>query len=234
LVVEAARRVLADRHGDARARQILAEGLLCRGLERDDPWALAGAIRGFEERLAVDPGDFFAALYLAEALERRFPLADVTVRAFERAAAVLIDAEVGAARPALGKHLRSSLEWLREYRDRTFRLLRDRERELSEGSLPPDRVGEFFTLVALTGPDRARWAARALEAHSSRHPDRLLDTFYRAEILRGAGAPEQVEALYRSAEAIACDRQSSRADLCPRIRRRLEQLEAVDRSLAQP
>jgi hypothetical protein len=229
LAVKSAQRTLSGDRGDASARLILAEGLLCRGLTRDDPWALEDAIQGLEERLAIQPHDFFATLYHAEALKRRFPLADRTVRAFERAGEVLVDADVGDARPALEEHVGASLRWLGSYRERNIPILRDRARKLAAGTLGSDEAGEFFALVTSTGPDGVEWARGALDSYCLRHPgDQVVDTFYRAELLRGTAEPNEVQNLYRSARAAVCPPDTPKsADLCGRIDRRLKQLEGA-------
>jgi hypothetical protein len=49
---------------------------------------------------------FFARLYAAEALRRRYPLSEQTVTAFDTAAALLL--EVGEARAHLQAHLRAA------------------------------------------------------------------------------------------------------------------------------
>jgi hypothetical protein len=58
--------------------------------------------------------------------------------------------------------------------------------------------------------------------------DRLVDTFYRAEVLRGTAEPNEVRHLYRSARAAVCPPDAPKwLELCERIDRRLKQLEGT-------
>ncbi len=219
---------LARNPEDARARQIVAEALLCRGLERDDPWALDAALGAFQAQLSAHPDDFFAQLYAAEALRRRFPLADEAPIAFERAQAALATADVGAARTELGAHLRESLAALNAHRQQFLPLLRARTAALQHGSLAPGQVVDLLTLLVQTGPTGIDRALAILAAELVRQPNLALDTFYRAEILRGRESPQALMRLYRAAAAALCEAPpATPLNECQRARWRLEQLEAT-------
>lgn len=228
LAVAAAERALSDNQADARARQILAEGLLCRGLTQDDPWALEAAMRGFEERLSADASDFFAQLYLAEALRRRFPLSDDVPVAFERAIAVVAHADVGSAREELSIHLRGALGAVRLHREQFLPTLQRLQDQRGHGELSWGQLGAFVTLLAHTGPSGLRRALSELDAQLARHQNPAFDAFYRAELLRGTQARAEVAALYRAAaEGLCGPRGSSQGTECQRARWRIDQLEAA-------
>jgi hypothetical protein len=205
--------VAAGRRWTARAGQhpagaaVLAEGLLCRGLEADDPWALQAALTALQARDAEDGGDFFAHLYAAEAVRRRYPLSDAAVAAFERAAAVLATADVGAARAELDRHLRQAMESLQAHRRQFLPLLQRRAAELEQGVvLPPSHLVDLLTLLAQSGPAGVGRALAVLDAHLAARHDVGLDTLQRAELLRGRDTPGAVAALYRSAQGALCSR----------------------------
>jgi hypothetical protein len=203
--------------------------LLCRGLERDDPWALEAALDAFRSQLSSAPNDFFAQLYVVEAMRRRYPLADETLAAFERAQATLAVADVGAARPALSAHLRETLAGLQAHRKQFLPLLRARTAALQKHvSLPAVQLIDLLTLLPQTGPAGMDRASAILETELTRAPDVALDTFYRAEISRGRESPRVVARLYRDAAAALCA--AARApplNECQRARWRLEQLETT-------
>ncbi len=221
-------RALARNPEDARARQLVAEALLCRGLERDDPWALDAAREEFLAQLSAHPGDFFAHLYAAEALRRRFPLADEAAGAFERARAALANADVGAARTELDAHLRESLAALKAHREQFLPLLRARTAALEHGSLASPQLVDLLTLLTQTGPAGVDRALAILEAELARQPNIALDTFYRAEILRGRESKQTLLGLYRAASAALCEPpHATPVNECQRARWRLDQLEAT-------
>ena len=213
---------------DARATEIVAEALLCRGLERDDPWALQAAIAAFRARLSSQPDDFFSQLYYAEALRRRFPLADETPVAFKRAHTTLATADVGAARAALNAYLIDALADVNSNREQFLPVLRARAASLEQGPLAPAQLIDLLTLLAQTGPRGVDHALAILDAQVSRQPDAALDTFYRAEILRGRESQGALVRLYQSAEAAVCEAtRATPLNECQRSRWRLEQLEAI-------
>lgn len=208
---------------------MLAEGLLCRGLDTDDPWALQAALTALQARAAADAGDFFAHLYFAEAVQRRFPLSDAAVAAFERAAAVLATADVGAARAELGRHLRQAVDSLAARRRQFLPLLERRAAELAHGTvLPPGHLAELVTLLAQTGPAGVERALALLDAQLAAGSAAALATFRRAELLRGRDAPDAVAGLYRTAQTALCSNpEADRGDDCRRIRWRLAELAAI-------
>lgn len=229
LAVSSAERDLARRE-DARAREILAEGLLCRGLEADDPWALAVALDAFRARAAARPDDFFAKLYVAVALQRLFPLAPETMVAVDEADDALVAADIGAARPGLESHVAEMRTALEGHRRQFLPILQQREGDLNRGSLTRAGLIDVLILLAETGPAGIGRAHVVLDSYLESHPDVVLDTFYRAEISRGRDLPHGLMELYRTAEVTLCRTLTAEpANECERARWRLEQLETIVR-----
>jgi hypothetical protein len=229
LAVAAAERELSFKAWDARAREILAEGLLCRGLENDDPWTLEAAMAGFAERLARQPKDFWAQLYTAEALRRRFPLSKKVPAAFERAADLLEEADVGEARGELAAHIREALGGVASHRAQFLPLLQRRRAEIERKALTPSAAGDLLTLLGQTGTSGVDRALALLDREITQQLDKGLAFLYRAELLRGRDTPASVAALYRSAKEALCDAKArSSQNECQRARWRLEQLQAAE------
>jgi len=188
---------------------------------------LEAALRAFRERLADEPADFFARLYFAEAMRRRYPLADETLRAFERAEAVLrgSGSNVGAANDALVAHVRSQLAASTAHREQFLPLLRARSSQLKRGALSHAQLIDLLTLLPQTGPSGIDRARAILDDELARRFDVALDSFYRAEIFRGIAPREKLHDLYRSAETALCDApEKAPLNECERARWRLEQL----------
>jgi hypothetical protein len=228
LAIAAARQAFNTDQNDRRSREVLAQGLLCRGL-RDDPWALDAAIRELERLLAEDDRDFFSRLYLAEAMRRRFPLSEEAVKAFVLASGTLPAADVGAARADLAAHIEGSLRALQahgdQFRPRLERLLAQE----AMGALTREQLPEIAVLLAQTGPGGVDRALAILDAHRAEHQDPAFATFYRAELLRGRITRKEATRLYRSAETVLCDdRAPAREDECSRARWRLRQLAGTE------
>ncbi len=91
-----------------RARLILAEGHLCRGLT-GAPAALDTAIDLLQQITSVEPSNFFAQLDLADAIRRRSPFAVAAAPALQRARTLLAFTEVGAARRDLERYIDDNL-----------------------------------------------------------------------------------------------------------------------------
>lgn len=226
--VAVAERVLAHTPQDARAREILAEGLLCRGLVQDDPWALAAAIDAFRAQVSAHPDDFFPRLYVAAAMQRRFPLAEETLAAHRSVQTALTTADVGAGRERLRTHLEEAIRALEAQRRQFLPLLQERLAALERGPLAAPQLIDLLILLPQTGPSGVERARKVLDAALAQQPDAALDTFYRAEILRGQESPEILIPLYRAAVATLCDRPDAPAhNECQRARWRLGQLHAA-------
>lgn len=161
--IAAAQSALSADARDARARAMLAQGLLCRGLTQDDPWALSAAVQSFEAQLRDDPGSFFTQLYVAEALRRRFPLSDAVPTAFARAVIVLSTADVGAARGELAAYVEQAGAEARRYREQFLPLLHTRLAALSAGEISTaQQLGELVTPPRGDRPLRSAARARCL------------------------------------------------------------------------
>jgi hypothetical protein len=117
-ITYAGRRVAVATGGArSRARLILAEGLLCRGLEGDGA-ALDQAIERFSEIVAREPENFFAQLGLADGLRRRSPHGDATLAAQRRVRQLLAQSDVGAAREELAAYVEENLAAIEQARAR--------------------------------------------------------------------------------------------------------------------
>lgn len=220
---------------DARAALIRAEGLLCAGVQ-DDPEALDRAIVDLEDAARREPGNFFAHLYLAEAVRKRYSFSDEALQAFVNAGAALTRAAVGAARPELQAYIDQSIEGVRQGRQQFSRRSREHEAALAAGQASSFQIGSWLTLLAQTGPAGLRRAVATLEAHVAAHSDETLNTLYRAELARGRLPSGTLHALYRAAEATLCTTGSDvpRQQACALARRRLRQLGAEAAVLTTP
>lgn len=182
---------------------------------------------GFEEQLSFRPNDFFAQLYEAEALRRRFPLSERVPRAFERAAATLATADVGEARASLASYLREELAAVASHRAQFLPLLERREAEAQRGTLSALGSTDLLVLLGQTGPAGVDRALGLLDGEPGHRLGQSLSVFYRAELIRGRDDRASVAALYRSARDALCSRGASNSqNECQRARWRLQQMEA--------
>jgi hypothetical protein len=188
----------------ARARLILAEGHLCRGLD-DDPWALEEAIGQLGEILADDPANFAAQLDLAEALRRRFPLSEETEQALLRAQYLLRTSDVGAAHPTLLQHLVETTAAVADRRARTMSSLAVAQAEFDPNSSTAGDLSLLVSLLAQTGPHGLQRADEILTAYLARRPDDIRAQFYRAEVQRGRIQPVLLRPVYAVAAVSLCD-----------------------------
>jgi hypothetical protein len=224
LALAKAQRLLRTGPNDLRARMINAEALLCSGLQ-DDPEALDRAIDAFQWVLARDPTNFFARLYLAEAIRGRFPISDMAVAAFAEAQRALNVANVGAGRAQIEAHIANSIREVTEQQRQSAATVRDGEIVLASGNGSPHQVGEWLMLIARTGPQGVEHAAAVLDKCAAEHPDPIL-SFYRAEMLRDRTDKSTLTALYRAAAERLCREGGGVADrqACTLARWRLQQL----------
>ena len=143
----------APQHADSRrARLILSEGLLCRGLQ-DDPAALDAAIAHLRTIAAEEPANFFVQLDLADALRKRFPLSDAAETQLRSVRALLDRSDVGAARAELTTYIDENLAAVIEYRARLLPLLEHSRAAFTAGTLPAAEVRDLISLLSLTGSD---------------------------------------------------------------------------------
>jgi hypothetical protein len=188
---------------DARAHLTQAEALLCAGL-RDNIEALDRAIAGFEEAVRREPANFYPRLYLAEALRKRFFLSDEAVQAFLAARDVLGNADVGAARSDYDAYIVAAVGEIRQQQDHFSLVLRDGEADFVAGRASPHQIGDWLKLLSCTGPGGLRQALSTLDTYLVARPNEILETFYRAELLRGIVAATKLVPLYRAAETALC------------------------------
>jgi hypothetical protein len=210
---------------------ILAEGLLCRGLD-DDPEALDAAAVLLRNVAAEEPANFFAQLELADALRKRFPLSDEAWSAARHALEMLGRADVGAARPDLTGYLTENLAAMDAQRRQAAPALARHAAGLAAGTLSPAEIREYLNLLVLTGPEGLTRAAAAVDAYLARQCDDALATLYRGEIARGRASRSESRSLYAAAQARLCrsDATAVEAAECELARWRLQQLErTVDR-----
>jgi hypothetical protein len=227
--IGAGKQALAQDEPSSGARMLLAEGLLCRGLE-DDPWALDAAISLFRRTVAQEPSNFFAQLELADALRKRFPLSDEAWTALQRVEGMLPNADVGAARGELAEYVDENLAAMANSRARTLPLLPVERAALATGIISPSDMAAFLSQLALTGPDGVREAEDSLEKYVARHGDDETAALQRAEILRGTVDPSASRALYAAAAARLCSPVTPEHRECAQAKWRLEQ---VERTLAR-
>lgn len=224
-----ARKRLEADPNDARASGILAEALLCFGAQ-GDVRALEQAVRRLGAIVDSNPDDFFAHLYFADALRRRYLLSDEAVDAARSARELLGSNEVGNSRRWLTRYLDEWISRLEEQRVQFARPLREGEARYRQGTSTPLEVGDWLVLLATTGPDAARRAVQILDAYAARSGDSVLTSFYRAELLRAVLPDEELMRLYEEAERVLCagPTEMPRAQRCATAQARLRRLQAAD------
>lgn len=209
--IDAGHRQLDRDPSDGTGRMLVAEGLLCRGLE-DDPGALDAAIGMLRQIAADQPAHFFAQLELADALRKRFPLSDDAQAALLRARDLLQTADVGAARQELTDYIDENLAAVAQHRAGALPFLEESAQRLATNTLSPAEMAGFISVLAQTGPEGLLGAEQRLDTYLMRHTDDALATLYRAELLRGRVLPETSRRLYAEAEARLCDRPRAEAE----------------------
>lgn len=201
----------------AAARELLAEGYLCRGLQ-GDAWALIDATRLFRAVLVERPASFFAQLQLADAVRLRFPLAPAAERYLRRARTLLGRSDVGAARPRLTAYIDENLAALGDLRARRNAAVRDGARAGS--------VAAAGWLVQ-SGRRESRRAAATLGARADAHPADIAARLRQADALLGLVPRPVVRALYERVIEQCEDRQRTAAAdqaACETARFRLAEL----------
>ncbi len=215
-----AERRLEQEPTDPWARQLRAEGLLCRGLD-DDPWALDEAIALLREIVADKPDNFFAQLALADALRKRFPASGEAQAALRRARELLAAVDDGPARAELAEYLTENAAAITAHRSRVLALVREREGAFAAAS--PQDVAALVRALPQTGPAGIERAEQHLEVYLMEHDDAALRTLYRAELMRGRAPPARCRMLYADAVSALCAAPPS--DDCALAQRRLAQLD---------
>jgi tetratricopeptide (TPR) repeat protein len=198
-----ARQREAREPADRRARRLVAEALLCRGLD-DDLAALDAAIAQLHAIGRDEPADVFIQLELADAVRKRFPLSDDAQALLRRARALLDAGDVGAARADLTDYIEDNLAAVVAYRARQQPRLAALAAAFRAEQLSAVEVGEFVSLLALTGPGGLLVAEERLNEYLAQHPDAELATLRRAELLRGRASVDTVRELYQAAERALC------------------------------
>jgi hypothetical protein len=208
---------------------LLAEGLLCKGIE-DDPGALDAAVEMFRRILADEPFNFFVELELADALRKRFPLSDEAQTALHRARQLLDNADVGAVRSELTDYIDGNLGAVEQQRARALPILQEYETAYAQGSLSSAGAVQFVDLLALTGPAGLAEARGMLDRYLEKHPDDAVAALHRAEIWRGSLAGTQSRGLYMEAEARLCPSNGAaqKRTECELAKWRLKQFEQMD------
>jgi tetratricopeptide (TPR) repeat protein len=201
---------------------LVAEGLLCEGLE-DNPAALDAAARMLRRLVADEPLNFFAALDLADALRKRFPLSDEAQAALRRARQLLANADVGAARRDLTDYIDENLAAIAQQRATLLPLLRGKANALESGRLSASDMADSVILLSETGRDGIEQAERDVDVYLALHPGDTLGTLYRAEILRLEGQDAQSLPLYAEAARGLCVAGAVPSSYCSLARWRLKQ-----------
>jgi tetratricopeptide (TPR) repeat protein len=220
--IRAGKQALAQQEWSAGARMLLAEGLLCRGLE-DDPRALDAAAEMLRRIVAEEASNFFAQLELADALRKRFPLSDEAQAALRRARAGLDASDLGAARQALTDYIDENLAAMAQQRAVILPPLRSRAEALESGTLSASDLADSVILLSESGPDGIDQAERGLDVYLALHPGDALGTLYRAEILRLEGQGTRSLPLYAEAEKRLCVPGAAPSSQCSLARWRLKQ-----------
>lgn len=216
-----------------RAEEILAEGLLCRGLAGDD-WALREAIERLNAVVGRAPYAIYPNVYLAEA-KRRYASASEEALEATRQARARIEA-LGASTThhrSLVRHLRANEVAMRKQRRDLILFLEASESDavagrLSSGTL--QRVVSGLALLGSEGRDRARWI---LERH--REKAHLEPGLPRMVALLAAGLDcgeasllETVDRFTRAARMLCGDRTLElEAQVCATARARSAELHRI-------
>ncbi len=178
----------------AAARQLLAEGYLCRGVQ-GDAWALGDATRLLRAVLVAQPGNFFAQLERADAVRLRFPLAPAAARYLRRARVLLARSDVGAARLRLAAYIDENLAALGALRGPG-----DAAAALAGGAdaPPPAAIIAAAGWLVPRGRRESRGVAAALAAYLDAHPADVTARLQQADALRGVAPLAVVRALYEA------------------------------------
>jgi len=185
----------------ARARLVLAEGLLCRGLA-GDVCSLDDAIVLLTEIAVKQPADFWARLDLAEAVRARFPASEESLSALKAAADALEQSDLGEASGTLARHIENSRAVVVAYRAWVLDRVAPKRSSALSGGLPAEEMYEFVTLAALLGAKGHAEALFALRIHGG--ADTPLARMATAELGRGLIAVDDAIALYSRAAAGLC------------------------------
>jgi len=137
--------------GDLRAVEIMAEGLLCRGVECDDPWALNDSIELLRRVRDAGAANFFTQLYLAEALWRRYPYSVFAIGEFEEAEGMLDSGRPLADAERFRRHIRLAIESIRDTVSRTATSLRRIDERSTDVAAAPEDMADGLVILATTG-----------------------------------------------------------------------------------
>lgn len=141
-----------------RAEEILAEGLLCRGLAGDD-WALVEAIGRLTDIVRRRATAVYPAVYLAEAWRRHAPASERALEAARTAIALLQSGEDSMRNPTLVRHLENNAAAMRRQRAAVIEFLERMEPDTEARRLSPQdlqRVVAALTSIGSAGRERAR------------------------------------------------------------------------------
>lgn len=219
LAIARGRRELERDAGDHRARVLLGEGWLCRGLQ-DDPWALEDAIAALRLATVDGPNEVFAQLSLADAVRKRYPLSVEAVSELQRAQRLLEQTDVGAARVDLATYISENLAAVLSARARVLPAIDSGRAALTAGRLATSELVTLAQQLVLTGSDGAREAEQIIASDA-------VPALQRAEILRGRVRIATARVLYAEAAAALCGTSPMGSD-CPLAQQRLDQLSKME------
>jgi len=221
----------AQRLGVAQRRQgaatagtwLLAQAALCRGLLRDDAWALEAALPLIDAVATERPGDAFAQIDRADAWCARYPASAQAEAALAAALAAATADRLGAVWSAARSRLQRNRGAVRA---RRAQLVADASALDAPGApLNPWRLAR----QADAGPQAARAALATLGGWSAAGDGEVQTRLAEAELMRGRASRGAVRAKYRSiarrfcADARAGARAPHRA-VCALARLRAAQL----------
>lgn len=216
--IDAGCKALSRDPSSRRSLMIVAEGLLCAGLQ-EDLWALDAAIALLDRIVAEEPSNLFARLDLADALRLRYPLSDAAYDALAMVDARLDQADVGAARDGLRQYVRQNLGGLDAARSIVSYSSGASHESASMGPQPLSLAAlAIGTALALTGPSRVAELQSALDAHLRQVPGDPLASFLKAELSLGRVPRETARDLYQQAKMRLCinARYKTQCDLAKR------------------
>lgn len=205
--------------------------MLCVGLAGDDPWSLEAALAYFDDGLiGASQEGFFAGLYRAAALARRYPLSDELAELLERLRTSLDTADVGAARADLRRWLAEETRTVVKRRDQFLpRLEQTAVRHERGDTLPTAELVDFVLILAQTGRAGVATAIETIDARLVGQVRPELAEFYRLEVARGLLDRDATRRGYEASARALCRQPNGISDGdCARLRRRITQLRSDD------
>jgi hypothetical protein len=218
LATRAGQAAVRQKPESMKARLLLAEGLLCAGLD-GNPFALEDAVAQLRDIVAEDPANLYAQLEYADALRKQFPASVEAYSTLVRVRRTLKVADIGAARPDLGQYIAENLGAIRDQRARNAEFLLPRESHAADGTLPKEEALRAVALLAEMGAHGRRRAEKLIGTIAARGEETGALKLMRVDLLIPRLEPEHAVALYSEAAAHACA--GAESDACSMVQQRL-------------